>query len=118
MDDTIEKIKQHAGILKNNIMDFDAGVYFSKTPCARDAMLVGIGSGTVVGTARFLAAGKVMSSCNLGVAAWIVASCATWEYCRYNYIKEKEQAREMVKKMINRDQQRKENMKPYNPESK
>ncbi|GAA98837.1 uncharacterized protein L969DRAFT_64108 [Mixia osmundae IAM 14324] len=50
-------------------------------PCARNALLIGIGGGTAVGAIRFLGSQRVWSSTNWAVATFGFASLTSWETC-------------------------------------
>ncbi|KAI9011134.1 hypothetical protein BC832DRAFT_529413, partial [Gaertneriomyces semiglobifer] len=55
----------------------------AKTPCARQALLYGIGAGVALAATRFLATRRLLSSGNWGFASFGAVSMLSWEFCRY-----------------------------------
>ncbi|KAJ1562695.1 Cytochrome c oxidase assembly protein cox20, mitochondrial [Cladochytrium tenue] len=54
----------------------------ARMPCARDALLYGIGTGLAVGSARFLASRRPRSAGNWAIATFALTTLASWEVCR------------------------------------
>ncbi|KAJ3177634.1 hypothetical protein HDU87_004387 [Geranomyces variabilis] len=55
----------------------------AKAPCARKALLYGIGGGTVVAATRMVVTRRPLSSGNWGFAAFGAISTLSWEFCRH-----------------------------------
>ncbi|KAI9341261.1 hypothetical protein DFJ73DRAFT_843894 [Zopfochytrium polystomum] len=54
----------------------------ARLPCARNALLYGIGTGLGIGTARFLATRRPRTSGNWAILSFAVTAVASWEVCR------------------------------------
>ncbi|XP_061767452.1 cytochrome c oxidase assembly protein COX20, mitochondrial [Nerophis ophidion] len=64
-----------------------------KTPCAREAVLHGAGGSAVAGLAHFLVTSRVRRSYDVGMAAFLLTTLASWSYCRMNNAKMRVQQR-------------------------
>ncbi|KNE59122.1 hypothetical protein AMAG_03460 [Allomyces macrogynus ATCC 38327] len=54
-----------------------------EVPCARSALLYGIGTGFGAGALRFAFRGSVLSASNYAVATFCAVSALSWEVCRW-----------------------------------
>merc|ERR1712189_175309 len=70
--------------------------FIEKTPCARSSFLYGITSGMSAGVVTFLYAKHIRRSCDIGVISFAAVSLGSWEWCRYNNRKEKEEIKKTV----------------------
>jgi cytochrome c oxidase assembly protein subunit 20 len=70
-----------------------------KIPCAREALLYGMGVGAVVGLTRYTVKRKVMTGCNYAVVSFAIVSSLSWEYCRWRLKKQRQEIKTAVIKL-------------------
>nr|XP_046258173.1 cytochrome c oxidase assembly protein COX20, mitochondrial [Scatophagus argus] len=63
------------------------------TPCARDAILHGVGGSVAAGLLHFLATSRVRRSFDVGFAGFVVTTLGSWFYCRMTNAKIRVQQR-------------------------
>ncbi|EER23246.1 hypothetical protein CPC735_046160 [Coccidioides posadasii C735 delta SOWgp] len=74
---------------------------FYKAPCARDSLLVGIGTGFGIGSLRVVLGGlrSLWAASNWAVGSFAVASILTHQYCQRKRVKEMDGMKEAVQLM-------------------
>ncbi|KAK2777260.1 hypothetical protein FQN53_002315 [Emmonsiellopsis sp. PD_33] len=82
-------------------MSADGLTSFYKVPCARDSLLVGIGSGFGIGGLKAILGGSraVWPACNWAVGSFAVASIAAYEFCQRRRVQERDGMKEAVELM-------------------
>ncbi|PGH18661.1 hypothetical protein AJ80_04409 [Polytolypa hystricis UAMH7299] len=89
--------------LKDTITSMSIGEIagFYKVPCARESLLVGIGTGFGVGSIRVILGGLrvLWPACNWAVGSFAVASLITHEICQRQRVIERDGMREAVELM-------------------
>ncbi|XP_077585248.1 cytochrome c oxidase assembly protein COX20, mitochondrial [Stigmatopora nigra] len=60
-----------------------------KTPCAREAVLHGAAASSAAGLLHFLATSRVRRSFDVGAGGFLLATFASWCYCRASNARER-----------------------------
>ncbi|XP_019715844.1 cytochrome c oxidase assembly protein COX20, mitochondrial [Hippocampus comes] len=73
-----------------------------KTPCAREAVLHGAGASLAAGLLHFLATSRVKRSFDVGAGGFLLATLASWCYCRASNARQRAQQRMIQHGMKNK----------------
>ncbi|PGH12384.1 hypothetical protein AJ79_04332 [Helicocarpus griseus UAMH5409] len=82
-------------------MSLDNLFGFYKVPCARNSLLVGIGTGFGAGGLKAILGGfrAVWPACNWAVGTFAIASIGTYEFCQRRRVQERDGMKEAVELM-------------------
>ncbi|KAG5297339.1 DUF3767 superfamily domain-containing protein [Histoplasma ohiense] len=82
-------------------MSLDGLLSFYKIPCARDSLLVGIGTGFGAGSLKAVLGGlrAAWPACNWAVGTFTVTSIAMYEFCQRRRVQERDGMKEAVELM-------------------
>lgn len=94
----IEKKKYDFGTFMENAQKFD----IRKVPCARDALLHGIGGGMLLGALQFVRTRYIKSGVDFAIGGFLLISIADLEFCRYQRRKKAEDIKATIDK-LNKD---------------
>ncbi|KAK3312818.1 hypothetical protein B0H66DRAFT_568948 [Apodospora peruviana] len=67
-----------------------------QAPCGREGLMTGIGTGFAVLGLRWVIGSPIWKAANWGVGAFVAASAAGWEYCRFQRRKEMTKMKRVV----------------------
>ncbi|KAF8158059.1 hypothetical protein B0H34DRAFT_797477 [Crassisporium funariophilum] len=79
----------------------ESAKHVTELPCARNALLAGIGSGAGVGVIRGVSAGPMMAG-NWAIAAFTLVSLGSWHVCQKQFADERRRLTQVIETMPKR----------------
>jgi len=79
----------------------ESAKHVTELPCARNALLAGIGSGVGVGAIRGITAGPMMAG-HWAIATFTLISLGSWHICQKRFAEERRQVAQVIENMPKR----------------
>jgi len=79
----------------------ESAKHVTELPCARNALLAGIGSGAGVGVIRGITAGPMMAG-HWAIATFTLVSLGSWHICQKRFADERRQVKQVIESMPKR----------------